>query len=163
MTRDDALTIVGMVVTAFPSKEQWDADVMLAYAGGIQDLDAEVTTLAVERAHKHERFRPSVAVLRAYAQEIARSRKPTTTFAGHEEQQILPAWVKGWAIARYRDGDMRCWPEQKEGYDELQEMHPQSKDYVWPFQEIMPEEDRARFANQGAYLTDEQVLGLIGA
>jgi hypothetical protein len=73
----------------------------------------------------------------------------------------MPAWTKGWLIARYADGDMRVWPEQKEGYDQMQREHPYERTYVWGEQEIMPPDERAKYEERGSRLTAEQIAKLI--
>lgn len=72
-----------------------------------------------------------------------------------------PPWVKGWAVARYRHGDTRVFPEQRAGYDTAQIANPHSRTYVWSEQVLMPEEDAERYIAEGASLTTEQVFTLI--
>lgn len=52
-----------------------------------------------------------------------------------------PDWVKGWAISRYRDHDMRLWPEQQAGYRVL--------DIPWDRNLMMPDDDRERYTVEG--------------
>lgn len=72
-----------------------------------------------------------------------------------------PAWVFGWAIARYRDNDLRLWPEQEEGYRQLRADHRFG--YEWDPKSVMPEEQRASYTEQGRKLSSEQLWKLIDA
>ena len=162
MTRDDALDIVGMVLSHWPTTVVWTVDETEAYAHGIVDLNAADVTLAVVAAHRTEKYRPAVAVVREYAaverrKRLAAARPPEPTF-----DREPPRWAAGWGIARYRDDDWRVWPEQKPGYDFIQEQYPWAKTHVWPDQELMPDDVRERYESEGAALTVVQLAELIG-
>ena len=164
MNREEALDVVAMVLTAWPTSQVWTPDEMETYGLALLDLDAALTVKAVAKAHRTEKFRPTVAVIREYVREEQRQKaflsKPS--FLGLEELIELQPWVKGWAVARYRHGDMRVFPQQKAAYDALQTDNPYHRDYVWPDQEHMDAESAAAYQVEGAGLSAADVFRLIG-
>ena len=76
--------------------------------------------------------------------------------------EVAP-WVKGWAVARYRHKDGRVFAEQRVGYDSHQIANPSYRTYVWPDQEKMPPEDAARYIEEGAPLTVDEIFRLIAS
>lgn len=71
-----------------------------------------------------------------------------------------PAWIFGWAIARFRDKDPRPWPEQQGGYAAQRDAGGGDV-YAWDGSNLMPEEDRERYLAQGSKLSSEQLWKLI--
>ena len=163
MNREEALDVVAMVLTAWPTSQVWTPDEMERYGLALLDLDAALTAKAVAKAHRTEKFRPSVAVIREYVREEQRQQtflsKPS--FLGLEEQTELQPWIRTWVIARVRHKDFRVLPEQKEGYDTLQRDNPYHRDYVWPDQEHMDAGSVAAYQAEGAGLTAADVFRLI--
>ena len=51
MNREEALDVVAMVLTAWPTSEVWTPDEMESYALALLDLDAALTANAVAKAH----------------------------------------------------------------------------------------------------------------
>jgi hypothetical protein len=74
--------------------------------------------------------------------------------------ELMP-WLRAWAVARYRHRDFRPLPEQKRGFDDLQIENPGYRTYVWPDHEPMPEEDVARYSEEGSSLSAKQITDLI--
>lgn len=72
-----------------------------------------------------------------------------------------PAWVFGWLIARYRDRDMRLWPEQERGFA-AQRDSGGGHAYNWKPEELMPDEDRDRYIEEGRGLSSEQLWRVVG-
>jgi len=123
MTRDDAITIVEMVVCSWPG-QTWDVDRLESYINAIIDWDAEVTTKAVARAVQALKYRPSVAELREYVQVERRaqqaSAKPHPNVPSFRFPK--PEWVERWERAR-KAGDMRPFPEQRVGMEGIARMN----------------------------------------
>lgn len=112
MTREDAITIVEMIVSSWPG-QTWDEDRLSMYVNSILDWDAANTTRAVARATQHLRYRPSVAELREFVQIEWRAAKGETAFDLPPRQE-KPDWVLRWERARAA-GDLRVFPEQMVG------------------------------------------------
>jgi hypothetical protein len=161
MTRDEALTIVGMISNHWPGP-QWNTDTLDAYAHAIQPLDARLATAAVIRAVNELEFYPKVSVLREYVQIERRLAEPEPPADRMEPRTDFrrepPSWIRTWIISRYRHRDFRVLPEQKPGYDTLQTGEPHFRTYVWPDQEPMPSEQAAVYAAEGAGLSVEDVF-----
>lgn len=110
MTRDDAITLVSMIVHGWPGAA-WEQERLEQYVAALVPLDAMLATKALHRAQKELRYRPSIAELREFIQAEHRA---TTS----EDWRLLPtvpvgrpAWVERWARAR-AEGDYRPFPEQ---------------------------------------------------
>jgi len=70
----------------------------------------------------------------------------------------VPAWVKGWVVAREND-DYRVFAQQRQGYNTLQaRSEPGHRTYVWPEQDWMPADEQARYEKLGAHLTFTDVV-----
>jgi hypothetical protein len=124
MSRDDAITIVSMIVNGWPGPA-WDADRLEAYVQAIMGLPADVTTRAVARAQKKLEFRPSVAALMEYVQiERRLSEREVAEFVVPEKIP-KPTWVERWERAR-AVGDQRPFPEQIPGMDALARISPEN-------------------------------------
>lgn len=117
MTRDEAIEIVGMIVNSWPGPA-WEAGRLEAYVTAIVPLDPAVTTLAVARAVKVLKYRPSIAELREFVRiERALSEEEEVRYMPVESPG-KPAWVERWERARAA-GDFRCFPEQINALDTL--------------------------------------------
>jgi len=109
MTRDESVTIVAMVASAW--SQAWALDEMESYARGILEADAEIVTLAVLRAQRELVFRPSVAEILDYARVERRLRNEADPHNIMPEKTPRPEWVLRWNRARAA-GDMRPFPWQ---------------------------------------------------
>jgi hypothetical protein len=150
MTRDDALTIVGMVVAGWPGGE-WDSDQMESYARAIMDMDAEAATKAVLVAQKSEKFRPSVATLREYVAVEARKlepEKPKPTLP--VGPRVIPDWAKIWIVARFVHADYRVLREQ------MPELQPNE------IPDLMPDDVRAKYADEASHLPEQNFWKMMG-
>lgn len=123
MTRDDSLTIVNLIVDSWPGPV-WETERIDAYARAIEPLDAEITTLAVARAVREIKFRPSVAELREFVRIERALSEPDEARYVRPEKPLLPEWVQRWARAR-GVGDMRLFPEQMTGLDKIARQSPE--------------------------------------
>jgi hypothetical protein len=134
MTREESLTIVEMIISGWPDAKPLDRDEIAMYARSIQDLDAELATHAVLKAHKESRFRPGPPELRervrAERRSLAAELPPIEPTTGRP----LPMWVKRWICARLlykrfgKEQDLRRFPEQGDFGDLTQEVMPEG---VW--------------------------------
>lgn len=129
MTRDEALTITDMVLTAWHGRD-WTKEEIDVYARLIQDMDAEITTHALIALAKEVQYRPSVAELREKVR--AEKRKLASTVAPPVRQPVeIPFWVKRWLVARMlygqfgKERDLRRFPEQQDFGDLTQETMPE--------------------------------------
>lgn len=117
MTRDDAVTIVAMVIHGWPGPD-WPAERLAAYVESIMPLDAAITTHALARARNELKYRPSIAELREFYR-IERKLSETEEIRFMPvDQTVKPAWVERWERARAA-GDMRPFPEQMAALDSL--------------------------------------------
>lgn len=114
MTRDEAITIVGMVANGWPGGA-WDADRMGLYVEAIMPLDAAQTTRALLRAQQTLRYRPSVAELREFVHIEQRLAEPDDPSPRRPEERSTkrPFWTVRWGRAR-ASNDWRHFPEQCE-------------------------------------------------
>lgn len=115
MTRDDSITITGMIAARWPGSH-WSVASLEAYASSIVGWDAELTTKAVLRAVNDCEFYPKVSVLREFyrmEKRRAESDSPIERMLNDTPSQLMPAWIKGYVVSRVRYQDMRVWPEQR--------------------------------------------------
>jgi len=133
-------------------------------------FDSLTAAAAILKVRDRQRDRPTVGDIRRVIIEIEAS-KPQSPGAPREQPRQesegeyvrdLSGWIKGWAVARYKHGDMRVWPEQRLGYDSIQRYNSGHRTYVWPDQEKMPEEQMAEYTAEGLRLSVDDVFGLIG-
>lgn len=119
MKRDEAVTIVAMIVNSWPGPD-WDTDRLEAYVERLLPLDARNTTLAVERAVRKLRFRPAIADLLEFVRIIEREQIPDGELIGYMplERIAKPHWVLRWERARAA-GDFRPFPEQAHALTQL--------------------------------------------
>lgn len=122
MTREEALTIVSMIVNTWPG-QVWEVERLDAYARAIESMDAEITTLAVARAVREVKYRPSVAELLEYCRIERRLSEPDEARLMPVDKPPLPSWVQRWQRAR-KAGDLRFFPEQIQGADSLARSDP---------------------------------------
>ncbi len=114
MTREEALTVAGMVSSNWPSA-QWNEQTLDAYARAIEWMDPALATKAVMRAVQECEFYPKVAVLRDFygiEKRLADSGSKIQKQLDALPSQIMPPWVRGYVVSRVRHKDMRVWPEQ---------------------------------------------------
>lgn len=120
MTRDDAITITGYVVNAFPTPH-WSDGQLEAFVNGLVPYDAELATQAVALAHRSIGFRPPLAeFLKFYrlAKTEAQSRQADPPRKPSGKVNKLPPWVKRWIVSRMlyvkfgKDQDLRRFREQ---------------------------------------------------
>lgn len=113
MTRDEAVTVVGMIAHGWPGAD-WGEERLAAYVEAILSLDAGLATAAVLRAQKVLRYRPSIAELREFIAVERRLAEPDDPSPRRPAQtQVRPAWTVRWARARL-NRDYRSFPEQCE-------------------------------------------------
>lgn len=119
MNRDDAVTIVAMIVNSWPGPD-WEEERLGAYVGHLLPLDARNTTLAVEKAVKKLRYRPSISELMEFVRIVERDQIPDGELYSYMPiiKMAKPEWVKRWERARAA-GDMRPFPEQVHGLTAL--------------------------------------------
>jgi hypothetical protein len=123
MTRDDAVTITAMVVNSWPGPV-WEVERMEAYIDALLPLDAAVTTNAVARAVSQLKYRPSIAELREFVRiERSLSAEEEIRFMP-SEMPLKPTWVERWERARAA-GDVRPFPEQMTGMDQIARQSPE--------------------------------------
>lgn len=143
-----------MLVARWPGPH-WSKETMDAYAYALEPLDARYATQAVLRAERELEFYPKIATLRELIriEKALSAPEPPADRMDHvpEFKRELPSWVKGWLVARAA-GDMRVWPQQKPGYDEIQTENPGYRSHVWPEQEQMPGEEQAAYEHEGRAL-----------
>lgn len=118
MSRDDAVTIVAMIVYGWPGAA-WEAERMESYVQDLLPLDAALTTHALARARNTLKYRPSIAELKEFygierrKQEMAQSDRIRAELDEAPTGEI-PPWVKRWLVARWLvvPPDMRPMKEQ---------------------------------------------------
>jgi hypothetical protein len=153
MTRDDAVTIVAMIVHGWPGAP-WEQERMESYVQDLMPLDAEITTHALARARNTLKYRPSIAELKEFIQLVRRERaaaKPPQPVDEVQFAKAIPAFVRRWVVARFlvSPPDMRPFPEQ----------HPFSGGTL-PVgaDEWMPEE---AYVEEAKRVTDQQVWAAV--
>lgn len=111
MTYEEAVTVTEFVVNCWPDGRFWTPEQIAYYARGIESLEAETATLAVERAQKVLNHRPTVSDLIGFyrALQVGATVRPPAS----GKPSKMPTVVKEWICARYlyaafgRDQDMR--------------------------------------------------------
>jgi hypothetical protein len=117
VTRDDACTIVAMVVHGWPGPA-WEAERLEAYVDSIMPLDAVICTHALARARNALKYRPAVSEIREFYQIERRLSEADEARLVLPDKPNQPAWVGRWERARAA-GDMRPFPEQMAAFDAL--------------------------------------------
>jgi hypothetical protein len=139
-----------------PERSRWIEALLPFDSVTVSSAILKLYESAVNKPTVEELIASTIAMGRV-REEFEARREPRLTDAN----PILAPWVLGWAVARHRHGDFRVLPGQKEGYDRLQAHNPGYRTYVWPDQEQMPEEDVARYIEEGSALSAKQVVQMI--
>jgi len=129
---------------------QWTQQSMDAYARAIEPWDAAITTRALARAVTECEFYPKVSVLREFVRiekRMAEPEPPIERMLNDTPSNIVPLWVKGWCVSRYRHGDMRTWAEQERIPDIV----------VDP----MPSSARDEYIEEGSSLSSSQLFQVV--
>jgi hypothetical protein len=157
MTRDDAVTIVTMLVHSWPGPA-WEAEKLEAYVNAILPLDAAITTRALGRAVNELKFRPSIAELREFIQIERRLSEPDEARFVLPDKPPKPQWVERWERARAA-GDRRPFPEQMMALDILARQSPEHyKAYAPP---EVPTSEAEHWVQPHEYLEDPSGGGAI--
>jgi len=129
--REEALTVVELVVSGWPDAKQLDRDEIDLYARSIEDLDAELAMSAVLRAIKNTGYRLKPNELRERVRMEKSRLAPRVAPLEPTEGRPLPEWVKRWICARLlhkrfdKPHDLRRFLEQGEFGDLTQEVMPE--------------------------------------
>lgn len=138
-----------------------------AWADAMLPFDSMSAAAAILKVRDRQRDRPTIGDIRRVIIEIdaAMASDDVRGESAADGQYVrdLPDWIKGWAVSRYKHGDMRVWPEQRLGYDSLQRYNSGFRTYVWPDQEMMPSEEMAKYVTEGSKLSVSDLFGLIEA
>jgi hypothetical protein len=134
----------------------WEAEITK-----VNDMQLSTKAIAELYANFAQERIPNPTDFRDMVRKIRKDDAPTV-IAETGFVRDMPAWVKGWAIARYAHNDMRVWPEQKPGYDDIQQANPHTRTHVWPDQELMPAEERTKYEERGKHLTAAKVAAMLG-
>ncbi len=156
MSRDDAATIVAMIVHGWPGPV-WEAERLEAYVQGIISWDAAITTRALARARNALKYRPSIAELREFVQieQRAKISEQEQISLILPEKPFKPDWVSRWERAR-KAGDMRLFPEQAAGLNALCRQSPEDfKAYRLPEAETS---DESVWVQEGEYGSGEDAI-----
>lgn len=130
MTRDEAITVVEMLIDAIPDGGVWTAKQIDSYAKAIMLLDPEVATHTVLYAQKNLSRRPPVADFLVLYRIQLRRLRPQEREREPLERQPAPQWVRRWVAARWAYGrfgkpqDMRRFPQQEDFGDLTQPLMP---------------------------------------
>lgn len=160
--------------TVFAVEQTWGielGDDRQAWVDAMLPFDSISAAAAILKVGDRQRDRPTIGDIRraiieidaAMASRDSGDRESSGSDTEGQYVRDLPAWIKGWAVGRYKHGDMRVWPEQRLGYDSIQRYNSGFRTYVWPDQEGMPEDKMAEYAAAGEKLSVDQVFGLIGS
>jgi hypothetical protein len=117
VTRDDAVTIVAMIVHGWPGPA-WEMERLEAYVDSILPLDAVIATRALARARNALKYRPAISEIREFYQIERRLSESDEARLVLPEKPDQPAWVGRWERARAAK-DMRPFPEQMSAFDAL--------------------------------------------
>jgi len=162
MTREEAVGMIGAIKGAWPSMFLDDYGHQ-AWESFLVGRDYDTTLKAYVRLSERQRDLPTIADFRGMIIALeADQRAAMPKIEEAEYARDLEDWVKGWAVGRYKHGDMRVWPEQKRGYDSIQISNPGYRTYVWPDQEMMPDEEITKYTAEGSGLSVQDIFGLIG-
>ncbi len=111
--------------------------------------DAALATAAAVALFTETTDPPTPSDYRAALRKLrADARAKIPALPEPEFKRELPSWVKGWLVARGR-GDLRVWPQQKPGYDDIQTANPAHRTHVWPEQTPMPADEQAAYEHEG--------------
>lgn len=147
MTRDDAITIVAMIVHGWPGPA-WEEERLAAYVEAILPLDAAITTRALARARNTLKYRPAISELREFVQIERRASEAVIPLI-EPEYPGKPEWVDRWERARAAK-DMRPFPEQVEVMHSFARRSPE--DYKAYNPPAVPTTDREFFVQSDEYV-----------
>lgn len=157
MTRDEAVTVVSMIVNSWPGAV-WETAKLDAYVEAILPLDAALTTLAVASAVQKLKYRPSIAELREFIQIERRLSEADEAHYILPDAPAKPKWVERWERAR-AVRDTRPFPEQQHALDMLARSSPENyRVYAPPEQ---PVTDALFWVQAHEYLSPESAVGAI--
>jgi hypothetical protein len=152
MTREEAHEIVRLVEASYSfdlgeqGRKLWTA----AIVGYDADTGMEAAVMCARTMSR----RPTLKDLTDYMAKIRRDRGDESWRDQDPEAVPPPPWVLGWALSRYRDGDMRLWPEQQSGYRETGQ--------TWDPANVMPDDEQERYKAEGASLPMKDFWKLVG-
>jgi hypothetical protein len=130
MTRDDAITIVAMIVHGWPGPA-WEEERLAIYVEDLLPYDAAITTRALARARNEIKYRPSLAELRDFIQAERRASEASVPLV-EPNYPPKPDWIDRWERARAAK-DMRPFPEQAEAMHAFARRSPEDyKAYAPP-------------------------------
>lgn len=161
MTREEAEAMVGAVRGAWPAMflDDYGLQAWQTFFAG-QDFDT--TMLAYVRLSERQRELPTIADFRSMINHVvADERANTPAIEEAEFVRNMPAWFKGWAVARFRHRDFRVWPQQRPGYDSQQIEHWDTRTHVWAEQELMPDEFQQQYEDEAAPMSAEDISAMI--
>lgn len=175
MTEQDVFTIVEMVDAMNRGRyapamvvEGQIRNVGVLWAQELEDVDAVLATETIAALFNSTSSfdNPRPITIRDFKEVLGKiehdRRMAQPALEEPEWVREMPAWVKGWALARSR-GETRVWPQQKEGYDHLQGWNMWNRTYIWGEQgEVMPEEARQVYEERAAKL-DADAFDLVFA
>lgn len=130
-------------------------------AGKDYAIGLETAVMIARTMNRRPTLKDVLDVIAMRERDQAQTQAKTDEEAWRTRAPRPPAWVFGWAIARYRDNDLRLWPEQEEGYRQLRADHLLG--YEWDPKNVMPEAERTAYTEQGRKLSSEQLWKLIDA
>lgn len=150
----DEATEFGRMVSETWQPELTDMQLEL-WCNLVLDLDARVAFRVLTRLFKTDTFRPSPPeFMETYRAEL-RDHTPVAPEQPSDRDE-MPGWVMGWMIAR-SEGDLRLWPEQRDGYRALHEAYMMEvgpkfakanglkSGYEWDVSLVMPQADRIEY------------------
>lgn len=158
MTRGEAEAILGMIKSNWNMwLDDYGVEMWMRYLG---DQDLTLATEAFQTLTR-QKERPTIADFRSIITKIEADRRAAVPAVAEAEfKREIPLWAKGWLVAR-AEGDLRVWPEQQPGYDNLQREHVHDRTYVWVDQEEMPPTDREAFQAKAALLSAAEIEQLM--
>jgi len=163
MEQRDAEQLVGQLNSNYKMGLDYDEFGKRMWMRYMIEQDVLLASEAVKRVCGRQRERATIADIRQMVVAVASDRLAAAPALPEPQfTRELPGWVKGWLIGRSRR-DYRVWPEQKPGYDSLQREHSGTRTHVWPEQNLMPAEDRAKYETEGAHLSASQIGSLLEA
>jgi len=157
-------------------EQMWDVDLSSEQNAWIEALlPFESVVVATAILKHYERGRDlDVNELVQTAREMEAEKKRVDSTSPHVRTEPTPdadpaagfvidlaPWIKGWAVARYRHGDFRVFPEQRSAYDSHQIANPSHRTYVWPDHEMIDPESAAKYIEEGAPLKVADIFGMM--
>lgn len=103
--------------------------------------DATAMMVVLQKVAARQRDRVTISDVKKALIRLA----PSPEAESEEFVREIPTWVKIWLVAR-ANGDTRVLAEQERGYNFMQVDYPFGRTYVWPEQELMPDDARTKHA-----------------